>query len=107
MARRIPRVDAATRTGAWLKGQSIELYGKTCGIIGLGAVGRRFAQIAAAIGMRTIAGRFIREPFPAWKWWLDELYRASDVISIIAALGSNHGFIGGREFGLMKKRRSW
>src|ERR1044071_9410981 len=38
-ARRIPQVDSLTRSGAWIKGQSIELYGKTCGIVGLGAVG--------------------------------------------------------------------
>jgi len=54
VARRIPQVDAATRSGAWIKGQSVQLYGKTCGIIGLGAIGARFAQLAAAIGMRTI-----------------------------------------------------
>src|SRR5689334_13287728 len=46
VARRIPRVDATTRSGAWTKAQSVQLHGKTCGIVGLGAIGRRFAQIA-------------------------------------------------------------
>ncbi|HUB32674.1 MAG TPA: NAD(P)-dependent oxidoreductase, partial [Bryobacteraceae bacterium] len=46
VARRIPQVDAATRAGGWPRGQSVELYGKTCGIIGLGAIGRQFARLA-------------------------------------------------------------
>ena len=40
VARRIPQVDAATRRGEWARGQSVELRGKTCGVIGLGAIGR-------------------------------------------------------------------
>src|ERR1039457_1372986 len=52
VARRIPQMDAATRAGGWPRGQSIELRGKTCGVIGLGAVGRQFARLAGGIGMR-------------------------------------------------------
>jgi D-3-phosphoglycerate dehydrogenase len=105
VARRIPQVDAVTRSGAWIKGQSVELYGKTCGIIGLGAIGRRFAQIAAAIGMRTIGWTMHPRSVPGVEMVeLDELYRTSDVISIHLRLSDQTtGFIGAREFGLMKK----
>ena len=54
VARRIPEMDAATRLGTWPRGRSIELYGKTCGVVGYGAIGRHFARLAAAIGMRVI-----------------------------------------------------
>src|ERR1039457_3961744 len=54
VARRIPEMDAATRHGAWPRGRSVELYGKTCGVIGYGAIGRHFARLAAALGMRVI-----------------------------------------------------
>src|SRR5271157_5865096 len=82
VARRIPQVDAATRRGEWARGQSVELRGKTCGIVGLGAVGSEFARLAAAIGMRVIAWTMHPRPVSgATLVELDELYGASDVIS--------------------------
>jgi D-3-phosphoglycerate dehydrogenase len=102
VARRIPQVDAATRGGGWPRGQSMQLHGKTCGIIGLGAIGRQFAGIAAGIGMRVIA--WTRRPKPGDPIVeLDELYRTSDVVSMHLRLSpETTGFIGAREFGLMK-----
>src|SRR5258708_16610372 len=55
VARRIPRLDAETRSGKWPRGQATQLHGKTLGVIGLGAVGRQFARIGRGIGMRVIA----------------------------------------------------
>src|SRR5687767_8055297 len=54
-ARRIPQLDTQTRQGHWARGNMVQLAGKTLGIIGLGAIGRRFASIGAGIGMRVIA----------------------------------------------------
>src|SRR5580765_222877 len=79
VARRIPQIDSATRAGAWPRGQSVELRGKTCGIIGLGAIGREFASIAAGFGMRVIAWTMHPRPIAGVEQVdLDELYRASD-----------------------------
>src|ERR1035437_5106034 len=46
VARRIPQMDAATRLGAWPRGRSIELHGKTCGVVGYGAIADDAAGLA-------------------------------------------------------------
>jgi D-3-phosphoglycerate dehydrogenase len=104
-ARQIPRVDAATRRGEWARGQSVELFGKTCGIIGLGAIGRQFARLAGGIGMRVIAWTMHPTPIDGVDLVeLEELYRASDVISLHLRLSRDtEGFLGARQFALMKK----
>lgn len=101
-ARRIPILDAATRAGTWPRGQSVQLYGKTCGIIGLGAIGREFARLAKGFGMRVIAWTMHRRPGdPIVE--LDDLYRESDVVSLHLRLSDRTaGMIGAREFALMK-----
>jgi len=101
-ARRIPSLDAATRAGTWPRGQSVQLFGKTCGIIGLGAVGRQFLRLANGFGMRTIA--WTMHPWPGDRIVeLDEIYRTSDVISLHLRLSDKTvGMIGSREFALMK-----
>jgi D-3-phosphoglycerate dehydrogenase len=98
VARRIPQVDAATRCGEWPRGQSIELGGKTCGVIGMGAIGQQFARLAAGIGMRVIA--WTRRSKPGE---LEELLHTADVVSIHLRLSpATEGFIGPRQFALMK-----
>jgi phosphoglycerate dehydrogenase-like enzyme len=104
VARGIPSQDAAIRGGGWPRGQGIELYGKTLGIIGLGAIGRRLAELGRAIGLHVIA--WTVHPNPALGVEMvefDQLLRSSDVISIHLRLSQQtEGMIGAREFGLMK-----
>ncbi len=104
VARRIPRMDASTRRGEWVRGQSIQLRGKTCGVIGLGAVGRQFARLAAAIGMRVVAWTMHPSPMEGVELMpLEELYRRSDVVSVHLRLSpETTGFLGAREFAMMK-----
>jgi phosphoglycerate dehydrogenase-like enzyme len=103
-ARRIPQADAATRRGEWPRGQGVELRGKTCGVVGLGAIGRQFAALARGIGMRVIAWTMHPQPLPGIELVeLDELFRASDVVSVHLRLSPHtEGFIGARQFALMK-----
>jgi len=105
VARQIPQVDAATRAGNWTRGHAVELHGKTCGILGLGAIGRQFARLAAAIGMRVIAWTMHPKPLPGVELVeLDELYRSSDVISIHLRLSAETaGFIAAPQLALMKR----
>ncbi len=104
VARRIPQLDASTRRGEWARGQSVELFGKTCGVIGLGAIGRRFARLAAGIGMRVIGWTMHPRPLAGVELVeLEELYRASDVVSLHLRLSPEAaGFLGARELALMK-----
>jgi D-3-phosphoglycerate dehydrogenase len=105
VARRIPRTDAQIRQGHWPRGEGAQMCGKTLGIVGLGAIGRRFAQLGTAIGMHVIA--WTLHPNPALGFELvplDQLYRDSDVISLHLRLSADtRDMVGEREFALMKQ----
>jgi len=104
VARSIPRLDAQTRAGGWPRGQMTQLHGKTLGIIGLGAIGRKFARLGEGTGMRVIA--WTMHPDPALGFTLvdlDDLLQASDVVSLHLRLSDQtRGFLGARELALMK-----
>lgn len=103
-ARRIPSIDAETRRGGWPRGEAVQLHGKTLGVIGLGAIGRKVAAIGQAIGMRVLT--WTRNPKPGLGFEhvpLERLYRESDVISLHLRLSpETDGMIAAREFALMK-----
>lgn len=105
VARRIPVNDRATRRGEWPRGQSVELNGKVCGVIGLGAIGSRFARLAAGIGMRVVAWTMHPRAVEGIEMVeLAELYRISDVISVHLRLSpETQGMIGLGQFGMMKR----
>ena len=85
-----------------------ELYGKTMGIVGMGAIGYRVAQIAMALGMKVLAYR--RTPKPEWEGEnlrftdLDALLAHSDVVSLHCPLnGETAGMMDAAAFAKMKK----
>ena len=55
VARRIPMLDRMTREGKWVRSTGAELYGKTIGILGLGAIGKAVARRAAGFSMKVLA----------------------------------------------------
>ncbi|NMA95474.1 MAG: dihydrofolate reductase [Clostridiales bacterium] len=86
------------------------LYGKTLGIIGLGSIGKAVARRGLAFGMsikyynRNRLSREVENELRAEYLPMDELLKASDVISINTPLtAKTHGLIGKRELGLMKE----
>ncbi len=89
LVRKIPQGDASMKSGKWekkiLKGS--ELAGKTLGIIGMGRIGARVAQIAKVFEMEVLgydpflSAETIQERF-AKAVNLDELYAHSDIISL-------------------------
>lgn len=82
-----------------------ELSGHTWGIVGLGTIGRRVADVAKCFGCKVIyysTGGAHDEPGYS-RVGLDELMRESDIISVHAPLNDNtRGLIGSRELALMK-----
>jgi D-3-phosphoglycerate dehydrogenase len=57
IAKGVVKLDQRMREGHWDKAthKSFELRGKTLGVVGLGAIGRRVAEIGTAFGMTVIA----------------------------------------------------
>ncbi len=80
-----------------------ELAGKTWGIVGLGHIGKRVAELAHAFGCRVIA--FKRTPDPDFECCsLEQLCRESDIISVHLPLSpSTRGILSAREISLMKR----
>lgn len=68
------------------KGKLIELNGKRLGIVGLGAIGKRVAQVALAFGMQVVAYGPHLEPGTVYDGVeavsLDHLFATSDVVSL-------------------------
>ncbi len=98
--------DRAVRNGGTKDGLiGGELEGRTMGIVGTGAIGRRVAALAQAFGMKVIAfsrtpGRVGEIPYMS----LEEVMRQSDIISLHVPLNeTTRGMIGAREISWMKK----
>jgi glycerate dehydrogenase len=80
----------AVRAGEWSRAADfcfwrtpqVELAGKTMGVVGLGRIGRRVADIAAAFGMTVIAHGRSGPAAPAVSVGLDELFARADVVTL-------------------------
>jgi D-3-phosphoglycerate dehydrogenase / 2-oxoglutarate reductase len=85
--RDIARMDRAVRRGEWDPLESMQLKGKTLGVIGLGGIGRELARIARGIGMEVIAwNRTPHADAGVALVELDALLARADVISLHLAL---------------------
>ena len=112
LARRIPEAHAYVKGRRWqnplepyLTLRGVELAGRTLGIVGFGAIGRRLASIAAAAGMSCIAyGPHASAPAQGARLAaLDDLLSESDFVSIHAPLTpETRGMIDARRLSLMK-----
>ena len=93
--RDLARMDRAVRAGVWDPLESMQLNGKTLGLIGLGGIGREVARIARGVGMEVIGwNRSARPEVGVPLLGLDELLARADVISLHLALNEEtRGFI--------------
>jgi len=109
LCNRVGQHDAAVRAGEWQRCADFsfwlqsprELHGLIFGIVGLGRIGRRVAEIALAFGMKVCAtGPREPRPLPTTIEWtnLADLAGKADVVSLHCPLTpENEGFVN-REF---------
>jgi len=84
--------------------QGLEVRGRTLGIIGLGNIGSRVAELGLGLGMKVVAyNRTPRQMQGVEMVSLDGLLGTSDVVSLSTAFNSEtENIIGTRELALMK-----
>lgn len=107
LARHLQQANVSMHNGSWLKKQysGCELHGKTLGVIGMGRIGKRTADIAQALGMRVLYYKrsgVSAQCKPHVYAPLDELLAKSDFVSLHCPKGDAAPMLGEREFSLMK-----
>ena len=109
VARQICVLNSKVKAGEWPRSNGTELYKKTMGIVGLGAVGKAVAKRAAGFSMEIIA----YDPFMNMQYakennirvcTLDEVIQNSDFISLhIPFSEETKNMINARTISFMKK----
>ena len=111
LSRKISKADSSTHNGEWakkkLKGN--EIKGKTIGIIGFGNVGRRFAQMCEALGLKVLvfskSFKVLKDQYPKYSFCdLNEILKQADIISFHCKPNiDGSSIITSKELSLMKK----
>ena len=107
-AKSVPQLDRRMRAGHWDKPthKSLELGGRTIGLVGLGAIGRRTAAIARSFGMRVIGFDPFAADLPEFieAVPLNTIWREADVISLHCPLiETNRNLVNGATLGLTRR----
>jgi phosphoglycerate dehydrogenase-like enzyme len=108
LARHLVTEATAVRDGGWQTTVGRDLAGHTLGLLGLGRIGTQVAAVGRAFGMDVLAWSRSLTPERAAESEaraasLDEVLRASDVVSIHLVLApETRGLLGERELGLMR-----
>ena len=93
-AKSVPQLNARMHAGHWDKAthKSIELGGRTIALIGLGAIGQRFARMASALGMRVLGFDPFAQQMPEGveRADLETIWREADAISLHCPLTENN-----------------
>jgi D-3-phosphoglycerate dehydrogenase len=93
-AKSVVTLDRRMHAGHWDKAthKSVELEGRTVGLIGLGAIGLRFARMADAMGMRVLGYDPYAQALPAHvqRVELETIWRESDAVSLHCPLTADN-----------------
>ena len=109
LARKIPQINTKCRQKDWSKITSLDLFGKTLGIIGLGAVGKCVAKRAQGFDMNILVYDVYQDQNYAKEHNLtytdlDTLLQQSDVVTLHAQLtADNHKMLDAAKLKLLKK----
>lgn len=104
-AHRVAEMDREVRAGLFQPKNSMELLGKTVGVIGTGGIGREMIRLCAGIGMKVLAWNRSGVPaeLPCEAVPLDELLRRSDVVSLHLGLNEQtRGLLSREKLALLK-----
>lgn len=87
LIRRIVEADRQVRIGRWKPLMGSLLTGKTLGVVGLGRIGKRLAQLASVLGLRVLADEAVPDLTFVRKYGvqlqpLNSLLSQSDIISL-------------------------
>jgi D-3-phosphoglycerate dehydrogenase len=108
ITRHIPAMDRETRAGQWPRAMLVQLEGRTIGLIGLGAIGSRVAELLKPFGVRLLAATYGPDAgraaaLGARHVSLDTLLRESDIVSVHLLLSADtRGYLGRDHLALMK-----
>jgi D-3-phosphoglycerate dehydrogenase len=104
-ARGIARMDREMRKGDWLRTESMQLTGKTLGIIGFGGIGADMARMASGIGMKVLAwNRTPKTSAHATLTDIDTLLKESHVVAMHLTLNDEtRGFLSRERIARMRK----
>jgi len=93
-AKSVVTLNERMHAGHWDKAthKSVELEGRTVGVVGLGAIGLRFARMADAMGMRVLGFDPYAKDLPAYVESADlaTIWRESDAISLHCPLTADN-----------------
>lgn len=105
----VPEAEALRTDGPWQSTLGADLHGRTLGLLGLGKIGGRVAQVGRAFGMEVLAWSRnltkertdeVGATLAASK---EDLLASSDFVSVHLALGDRtRGLIGAAELALMR-----
>jgi D-3-phosphoglycerate dehydrogenase len=108
VSRRVRQNDLLIREGDWARAPVGQLHGKTLGIIGVGPIGKRMAELGQAVGMNVIGWTF--HPDEAWGkrtgvtfGSMEDVLSTADVVSIHVRLSDmSRGLLDAAKLSLMK-----
>jgi D-3-phosphoglycerate dehydrogenase / 2-oxoglutarate reductase len=97
-AKSVPQLNARMHAGHWDKPthKSVELHGRTIGVVGLGAIGQRFARMCDAMGMKVLGHDPYARDLPEFIRPVDlaTIWRDADAISLHCPLTpENRGMV--------------
>lgn len=113
LSKQLPAVQASMRAGEWnmfgWREGSHNVAGKTLGIVGLGRIGKRVAQLAHAFGCRTLYTDIVDMPpelearYELERVDFATLLAESDIVTLHVPLTDvTRGMMGAKEFGRMR-----
>lgn len=105
----VPEANGLRENGPWQSTLGADLHGRTLGLLGLGRIGGRVAEVGRAFGMEVVAWsqnlteERTREVGTALAASKEELLEAADFVSVHLALSERtRGLVGAAELALMR-----